>query len=62
MVALRKEGMAPRHWKMISDEVGKDIKPDNPGFNFKYLVDEGLLNHLEICVTIGEKFVIFVYD
>ena len=55
MVALRKEGMAPRHWKMISDEVGKDIKPDNPGFNFKYLIDEGLLNYLDICVTIGEK-------
>ena len=54
MVALRKEGMHNRHWKAISEEVKLEIRP-GPGFNFKKVLDLGLLDHLEFCVTLGER-------
>ena len=54
VVALRKQGMADRHWKEISDAVGFEVKP-GPGFNFKKILELDLLDHLELCVTVGEK-------
>jgi hypothetical protein len=46
--------MSDRHWKEISDTVGFEIKP-GPGFNFQKILDLDLLDHLELCVTVGEK-------
>ena len=54
MVALRKQGMSERHWKEISEAIKMEIKP-GPGFNFKKLIEMDLLDHLELCVTVGEK-------
>ena len=54
IVALRKEGMSERHWSKISEGCGFDVKP-GPGFNFKKILDLGLLDHLELCTTVGEK-------
>lgn len=46
--------MYARHWEEISEKVGIDIKPDED-FTFTKCLDLGLLNHLEVCMEVGEK-------
>ena len=63
LVALKREGMAERHWAEISNEVGKEITPYKPivgsskktTFNLNYLINEGLMDKLQFCINIGEK-------
>jgi len=43
MVALRKEGMQPRHWKNISETMGFTVEPDET-FTFQKALDMGLLS------------------
>ena len=60
MVALRKKGMYERHWEEISQKVKKTITPDDE-FTFRKVLDLGLLEHLDVCMEVGEKF-IFLYE
>ena len=56
LVALKKNGMAKRHWKEISEKTRIEIDPETqPGFNFQYILDKGLLQHKNLCIEIGEK-------
>jgi dynein heavy chain len=54
MVALRKKGMVDRHWEQISTKVGFEVKPDAE-FNFKKVIDMGLINFPDICIEVGER-------
>lgn len=54
MVALRKQGMKERHWKAISEKVGKEVAP-GPGFTFQGVLDMGLMTHSAFCCEIGER-------
>lgn len=54
MVALRKPGMIDRHWKQISEKLGKPIKPDE-SFTFASVLEAGLMNIVDDCIEIGEK-------
>jgi len=53
-LALRTEGMKERHWNVISDKVGFEVKPFE-GFTFNNCIEMDLLKHVEICCDIGEK-------
>ncbi len=53
-LALRTEGMKERHWQVISDKVGFEVKPFE-GFTFNNCIEMDLLKHVEICCDIGEK-------
>ena len=64
LVSLKREGMADRHWAEISKEVGKEINPNKEitnaagkkaVFNLDYLINEGLMNKMQICINVGEK-------
>ncbi len=46
--------MTDRHWDAISEKVGAVVKPDE-NFSFTTCIDLGLLNHIDFCVTTGEK-------
>jgi dynein heavy chain len=52
MVALRKKGMTERHWQQISAKVGFEVFPDAE-FNFKKVIDIGLINYSDVCVEVG---------
>lgn len=54
-MALRNRGMTDRHWKAIGEKVGKTIKYTDPEFNFKKVLDLGLMDEKEFCIDIGEK-------
>lgn len=53
-LALRTEGMKDRHWEVISEKVGFEVKPYE-GFTFNHCLEMGLDKFTEICVDIGEK-------
>lgn len=54
MVALKKKGMTERHWDQISSKVGFDVHPD-ANFNFKKVIDMGLINFSDVCIEVGER-------
>lgn len=54
LMALRTDGMKDRHWEMLSQKVGFEVKPYE-GFTFQKCMDMKLLDHLEGVVDIGEK-------
>lgn len=54
MVALKKKGMTERHWDQISSKVGFDVRPD-ANFNFKKVIDMGLINFSDVCIEVGER-------
>lgn len=47
--------MNDRHWKAIGEKIGKVIKYTDAEFNFKKVIDLGLMNHFEFCLEQGEK-------
>ena len=54
LVALRKQGMTERHWGEISNKVGFEVKPTE-GFTFTKVLEMNLMDHVDVCVEIGEK-------
>jgi hypothetical protein len=46
--------MSERHWKQIAEKTGIEVIP-GPDFNFQKILDLKLDEHLETCVTIGER-------
>jgi dynein heavy chain len=46
--------MTERHWGEISKRVGFDVKPQE-GFTFTKVLEMGLLDHVDVCVEVGEK-------
>lgn len=54
VMALRTDGMKDRHWEMLSQRVGFEVKPYE-GFTFQKCMELKLLDHLEAVVDIGEK-------
>jgi len=46
--------MKDRHWTMISDKVGFEVKP-HEGFTYQECIDMKLTEHTDILVDIGEK-------
>lgn len=46
--------MNKRHWDEISNRVGFEVKPTE-GFTFTKVIEMGLLNHVDVCVEVGEK-------
>ena len=46
--------MNDRHWNEISKRVGFDVKPGE-GFTFTRAIEMNLLEHVEVCVEVGEK-------
>lgn len=54
LVSLRKQGMNDRHWGEISKRVGFPVKPSE-GFTFTKVLEMGLLDHVDVCVEVGEK-------
>ena len=56
LVALKKEGMKKRHWDEISEKTKIKIDPETEkNFNFQLILDKGLLNHKNLCISIGDK-------
>ena len=56
LVALRKEGMSKRHWKELSEKSGVEINPTTvKDFNFEWLLEKDMLNHLAVSQEVGEK-------
>lgn len=53
-MAVRTEGMKERHWEMISQKVGFEVKP-YPGFTFQHCIDMELVKWSEDIVEIGER-------
>ena len=54
LIALRTDGMKDRHWEMISDKVGFEVKPYE-GFTYAKCMEMNLTNWTEQIVDIGEK-------
>jgi dynein heavy chain len=46
--------MKERHWNVISEKVGFEVKPYE-GFTFHNCIQMDLQKHTEICVDIGER-------
>jgi hypothetical protein len=46
--------MQARHWKAISEEIGKKVKPDED-FTFTDALKFNLEDHMEFCVKIGDR-------
>ncbi len=53
-MALRTEGMKDRHWQVISEKVGFEVKPYE-GFTFNSCLEMELHKFTEECVDIGER-------
>jgi len=54
VVALRTQGMKDRHWEMLSERVGFEVKPHD-GFTYQDCMNMNLVDHTEAIVDIGEK-------
>lgn len=52
-VALTR-GLKDRHWEEIKKKTGIDCTP-REGFTFQNIIDEGMIQHVEICSDVGEK-------
>ncbi|CAK83095.1 unnamed protein product (macronuclear) [Paramecium tetraurelia] len=54
--ALRKKGMTVRHWTQVSQLKGLDhvINPDEQGFCFQRILNDGFLDVIDKVVNIGE--------
>lgn len=71
LVCLKRQGMAQRHWTEISGILGEEITPfrrdkkdpkspraakeKKQKFNFEYVCQQGLLEYVKECMSIGEK-------
>lgn len=55
IVGLRNEGMRDRHWKQVSDTVGKDIHPSMKDFTLRRLLQLSLVAHTKDLLEIGER-------
>jgi dynein heavy chain len=53
-LAMRTEGMKDRHWQMISEKVGFEVKPYE-GFTFNNCIEMGLTKFTDEIVDVGEK-------
>ena len=53
-LGLRTEGMKERHWEVISQKVGFEVKPCE-GFTFNKCIEMELLQYVDICVDVGER-------
>ena len=53
MVALRKDGMKDRHWAEVSKLANFEIDPQAEDFNFRKILNLGLLKHVDPCIEIG---------
>lgn len=53
-MALRTEGMVERHWELLSEKLGVEIKPYE-GFTFGKVMDMNLLERTDDIVDVGEK-------
>jgi dynein heavy chain len=54
LMALRTEGMKDRHWEVLSEKVGFEVKPYE-GFTYQKCMEMKLTEHTEAVVDIGEK-------
>lgn len=54
VMALRTEGMKDRHWEMLSQKVGFEVKPYE-GFTYQKCMEMKLLDFQDAVVDIGEK-------
>jgi dynein heavy chain len=54
VLALRTEGMVDRHWELLTEKIGKEIKPFE-AFTFKQCMDMNLIEHENDIVDVGEK-------
>jgi dynein heavy chain len=54
LTALRTDGMKDRHWDMLSEKVGFEVKPGE-GFTFKDCMNMNLIEFSNDIVDIGEK-------
>jgi len=55
LVALRKQGLEERHWKDISNVMGKKVEKKGDGFTFERILEMGLMKHVDEIVQIGER-------
>jgi dynein heavy chain len=54
LMALRTEGMKDRHWEMLSEKVGFEVKPYE-GFTYQKCMEMKLTDFTDAVVDIGEK-------
>jgi dynein heavy chain len=54
VVALRTEGMKERHWEILSEKVGFEVKP-HEGFTFKDCMQMKLTDFSDAIQDIGER-------
>lgn len=55
MVALRKQGMAERHWNQVSEVMKQEIDPSkDEEFNFQKVLSMGLMEHADKLIEVGE--------
>ena len=54
IVALRNPGMRDRHWDAISEQINKDLHPDE-SFTLTKVFDMGLPNSVEAISKVGER-------
>lgn len=54
VMALRTDGMKDRHWDMLSQKVGFEVKPYE-GFTYQKCIEMKLIEHTDSVVDIGEK-------
>lgn len=53
LVALKKEGMKQRHWDQVAQYALLNVT--DPAFSFQHILDAGLMNHIDFCISIGEQ-------
>jgi dynein heavy chain len=54
LMALRTDGMKDRHWEMLSEKIGFEVKPYE-GFTYQKCMEMKLTEYTEQVVDIGEK-------
>ena len=54
VLALRTEGMVERHWELLSEKLGRELKPYE-GFTFGKVMEMDLLERTDDIVDVGEK-------
>lgn len=54
VLALRTDGMVERHWELLSEKIGKEVKPYD-GFTFAKCMEMNLIEHTDAIVDVGEK-------
>jgi len=54
VLALRTDGMVDRHWDLLSEKIGKTVRPYE-GFTFAKCMEMNLLENTDSIVDVGEK-------